>query len=76
MRSRDLREYARQTGVRLVIGALILLFIVGDGLIYIIYGPGAALMGLLCLAGALVPVVLIGLILLAMEWIVKRANRE
>jgi len=75
MTSPDLRQYARQTGIRLVIGALLLIFIVGDGLIFIIYGPASALMGLLCLAGALIPVLLIWLILLAIEWMVKRANQ-
>ncbi len=56
--TRDLRQYARQTNVRLMIGALFLLFVVGDGLIYLIYGRGAALMGLLCLLGGLLPVLL------------------
>jgi hypothetical protein len=35
--SRDLRKYIRQTNVRLVVGALVLLFVVGDGLIYLFY---------------------------------------
>jgi hypothetical protein len=75
MAGRDLRAYARQTGLRLVIGALLVLFIVGDGLIFLIYGPGAAGMGLLCLVGALAPVGLVWLILFLIEWMVKRANR-
>lgn len=74
--SRDLRAYAGQTWVRMVIGALLVLLIVGDGLIYLIYGPGAALTGLLCLVGALAPIGLILLILWLMDWVVKRANRE
>jgi hypothetical protein len=49
---------------------------VGDGLIYLIYGAGSALMGLLCLAGAMVPIALIFAILFLMEWIAKRANRD
>jgi hypothetical protein len=76
MNNRDLRKYARQTNVRLGVGALLVLFIVGDGLIYLIYGPGAAITGLLCLGGGLVPIVLIISALWFMEWIVKRANRE
>lgn len=75
-RETDLRDYARQTNVRLVVGAALILFIVGDGLIYVIYGPYAALMGLLCLLGGLAPLVLIGLVLWLMDWVVKRANRE
>jgi hypothetical protein len=76
MNRRDLRNYARQTNVRLVVGAMLLLFIVGDGLIYIIYGPRSALMGLLCLGVGLAPVLLILFSLLLIEWVVKRANRE
>jgi hypothetical protein len=76
MNSRDLRNYARQTNVRVIAGALLLLFLVGDGLIYVIYGPGAALMGLLCLAGGLLPVIAIILVLWILDWVVKRANRE
>ncbi len=72
---RDLRRYARQTNFRLITGALLLLFIVGDGLIYLIYGPGAALMGLICLMGALVPVFLVILILLLLDWISRRADQ-
>jgi hypothetical protein len=74
--SRDLRKYARQTNFRLIVGALLLLFIVGDGLIYAIYGSSAAVTGLLCILGGLVPVGLIVLALLLLDWITKRANRE
>ena len=74
--SRDLRSYMKDTNVRLILGALALLFIVGDGLIWIIYGFGAAVMGLLCMLGALVPIGLIFLLLNLSDWIVKRANRD
>jgi hypothetical protein len=74
--SRDLRKYMRDTNVRLIAGALLLLFIVGDGLIWLIYGFGAAMMGLLCILASLVPVVLILLLLGLSDWIVKRANRD
>ena len=74
--TRDLRKYMRDTNVRLVAGALLLLFIVGDGLIWIIYGFGAAMMGLLCILAALVPIGLILLLLALSDWIVKRANRD
>ena len=74
--TRDLRKYTRQTNLRLIVGALLLLFIVGDGLIYFLYGGGAALMGLLCLLAALVPVGLTVLVLLLMDWIQKRADRD
>jgi hypothetical protein len=74
--SRDLRKYARQTNIRLIVGALLLLFIVGDGLIYLFYGPGAAVTGLLCLLGGLVPVGLTVLVLFLLDWITRHANRE
>lgn len=73
--SRDLRRYARQTNTRLVLGGILLLFIVGDGLIYYFYGQGAALMGLVCLAAGLSPLVLIWLALLLIEWIARVARR-
>ncbi|MDI6769461.1 MAG: hypothetical protein QMD04_07295 [Anaerolineales bacterium] len=72
----DLRRYARQTNFRLIVGALLLLFIVGDGLIYLIYGPGAALMGLLCLLAGLLPVALTLLIMLLLDWVAKRVSEE
>lgn len=74
--SRDLRKYMKDTNVRLIAGALIGLFVVGDGLIWLIYGPGAALMGLLCMLGAFIPIGLILLLLNLSDWIVKRANRD
>jgi len=71
---RDLREFARQTNVRLAAGAFVLLFGVGLLLIYLIYGSGAVLAGFLCLLGALVPIVLILAWLYGIDWIVKRAR--
>ncbi len=72
--SRDLRKYARQTTARLIGGALLLVFLVGDGLIYLIYGKAAALTGLLCLLAGMIPVILIVLILILLDWIKKRAD--
>jgi len=74
--TRDLRKYARQTNVRLAVGAVLLLFLVGTGLIYFIYGPGAAVTGLLCLLAGLSPIALIILSLAVLDWIQKRANRS
>ncbi|MBI2759211.1 MAG: hypothetical protein HYX49_11105 [Chloroflexi bacterium] len=71
---RDLRDYAKNTNVRLGIGAVILLFIIGTGLIYLIYGPGAAAFGFICLLGGLIPITLIFLALYAIDWIVKNAR--
>jgi magnesium-transporting ATPase (P-type) len=74
--SRDLRKYASQTSVQLIAGAIVLLFVVGLGLIAWIYGPGAAVMGFLCLLGAMVPVGLIVLALFGLDVIVKRINKD
>ncbi|MEW5828420.1 MAG: hypothetical protein AB1846_05975 [Chloroflexota bacterium] len=73
---RDLRRYARQTNVRLIAGAVLLVFVIGDGLIYVIYGLAPALMGFACLLAGLSPILLILLALALMDWIVKRANRD
>jgi hypothetical protein len=69
--SRDLRQYAKQTETRLIIGFLLLVFFVGDGLIFYFYGIGAGLMGLACLAGMLVPALLVVFFLWISEKVVK-----
>ncbi len=74
--SRDLKEYEKQTNRRLIIGAIVLLLVVGVGLIWIIYGGGAASMGFFCLLAGLVPVVLIVGIFYAADWIMKHAGRK
>jgi hypothetical protein len=74
--SRDMRKYSRQTTIGLIIGGLLLLFIVGGGLIYIIYGKGAALSGLACLLFGLIPIGIISLLLWLLGWISKRANPD
>jgi hypothetical protein len=74
--SRDLRRYASQTNTRLIIGGILLLFIVGDGLIYLFYGENAALMGAVCLLLGLSPLILIWIALAGLEWIVKRADNS
>lgn len=73
---RDLRAYSRQTTFRLIAGGLILLFVVGIGLIYFIYGPSAAISGMICLGIGLVPIFLIIIALAIIEWIAKRADRN
>jgi len=74
--TRDMRRYANQTNVRLILGGLLLLFLLGDGLIYILYGKGAAMMGLLCLALGLSPLMIIWGMLWGIEWLARKANQE
>ncbi len=72
--SHDLRKYAQQTNARLVAGFVLILLVVGEGLIYVFYGAGGALMGLLCLAGGLAPLLLIALALWGIDWISRRGQ--
>jgi len=71
---RDLREYAKQSSVRFALGAFILLFVVGDGLIWLIYGSNAAGMGFTCMLAALFPVIMILFVFVGIEWILKHAR--
>ena len=74
--TRDVRHYTRQTYVRLVLGGFFLFYVVGDGLIYLIYGREAAVLGLVCISLGLIPVALIGAFLWLMDWIVKKAGDQ
>ena len=73
---RDLRQFAQQTNRRLILGGILLLFVVGDGLIYLIYGKQAALTGLICLLFGLFPLVLFWISLEVISWLVRRAEGE
>ena len=64
---KDLRAYSRQTRLRALIWFVLILVVVGLGLVWLLYGRSAALMGLLCLAGALIPVSLIALAMLGLD---------
>jgi hypothetical protein len=70
----DLRRYAKQTNFRLIVGFILILFIVGDGLIYLFFGRGAAILGLICLLGSLAPIVLILVALWIIDWVGKKNN--
>lgn len=71
---RDLRQYARQTTFRLILGGLLILFLVGLGLIAWRYGFPAAGLGLLCLFVGLMPIGMIILTLAIWDWIVKHGR--
>lgn len=70
--ARDLRRYARDTNTRLFIGFLLILFLVGDGLIWIIYGREAAILGVVCLLAGLFPLLLIALALWGIDFLLHR----
>ncbi len=71
---RDLRDYAKQTNVRLFVGFFLLVLLIGDGLIYLFYGVAAAVSGLLCIIAGIFPLILIFLAMNLIEWIAKKAN--
>jgi heme A synthase len=73
---RDLRKYAAQTHTRLIVGGVALLLVVGLGLVALLYGVPAALMGLLCILGMLIPIALVGLVMLLLDVIVKKSRGE
>jgi hypothetical protein len=73
---RDLRAYRRQSNLRYIAGMLLLLFVLGEGLIYWLYGGNAALLGLLCLLGGLVPLGLIYLAFQGLDLLLKKLNEE
>jgi hypothetical protein len=74
-RTRSLREHRRRTDRNLLLGFFALLFLVGGGLIGLIYGRGAALVGVACIALGAGLVGLLLLILLGLERISQWLDR-
>lgn len=72
----NMRKYNRATNRRLAIGAILLLFIVGDGLIFLIYGKQAGYLGLICTVSGLAPIVLIAGVLKLLELLRKRLDHD
>jgi len=71
---RDLRQYSKQTNLRLFAGFVLVFVVVGEGLIWLIFGAGAALFGLFCALAAILPIGLIVLILWLAELVLKHAD--
>lgn len=74
--SRDLRKYARQTNFRLALGAILVLFLVGGGLIWVFFGRNAAILGFICLAAGLAPIGLVWLALGGLERLARLLDKE
>jgi hypothetical protein len=70
--ARDLRRYSRNTYAGLLIGFILLLIFVGDGLIWIIYGKQAAILGLVCMLVGLAPILLIVVVLFGIDLLTKK----
>lgn len=68
----DPRAHSKQTSIHLIFGGIGILFLIGDGLVYFIYGPAAAISGFLCLGAGLLPVVIIMGIFWVMEKVVNK----
>jgi hypothetical protein len=73
---RDLRKYARQTDMQLIIGFIVLLIVVGLGLIFFIWGAGAAMTGLICVGVALLPVLAVLGVVWILDYLARRARGE
>jgi hypothetical protein len=50
----DPRKHQRDTERNMLIGASVILLLVGGGLIFALYGAGSGFTGVLCLGGAVV----------------------
>jgi fatty acid desaturase len=72
----DLRKFSKQTIRRLIFGTILILIVVGIGLILLIYGKNAAITGLLCVAGMLLPILLIVFVFYIIDLIIKQSNRS
>lgn len=72
---RDLRQYARGTNRRLIAGFVLLTLSVGGAAIYLVYGPRAMLLGLLCILAGLLPALLIWAALALLGRLADRADR-
>jgi hypothetical protein len=72
----DLRNHARQTKRRLIAGGLGLVFVIGTVLIAVAYGTPAAGCGLAFFLVAMIPIGLISLVLVGLQWISDRTKRD
>ncbi len=73
---RDLRAYAKGTQFRLILGGLLILIFVGNGLIWWVYGPNAVRAALLCTGAGLTPVMIIIVWLWILDKIVRAARGD
>jgi protein-S-isoprenylcysteine O-methyltransferase Ste14 len=71
-RSFDPRRHSQQTQARLVVAGLALLFTVGGGLVWLLYGDAAAVSAVACLTVAVGLVGVLWLMLALLEkWVEK-----
>ncbi|MGH2521929.1 MAG: hypothetical protein ACRDH2_05440 [Anaerolineales bacterium] len=65
----DLRRHRAITDRNLLIGFFAVLFLAGGGLIFLLYGSGAAAFGLLCIALGAVLAGSVLLIMFGLQWL-------
>ena len=70
-RSFDPRRHWQQTQVRLLVGGLAIVGIVGGGLVWLLYGRAAAITTWFCLVGGALVLGLLWVVLGFLEWWVK-----
>jgi hypothetical protein len=63
------RQHRERTDRNLLLGFFALLFIVGGGLIAVLYGSGAAAMGVGCMAAGAVLAGVVVLVMLGIQWL-------
>lgn len=73
---RDLNAYAKSTTIQLIIGALVIILLLGTILIYKFYGANAAVLGLFCLFAGLLPVVLIIGIMVGINRFLEKEHKK
>ena len=61
-------RFARSLEGQLVIGFFLVLYLVGGGLIWLFYGKGAALLGMVCMTGGLFLFLLLYAIVALIGW--------
>lgn len=72
----DLRRHRDITDRNVLIGFFAVLFIVGGGLIWLIYGGPAMAVGLVCMAGGAMLTGLVLLIMLGLQWVSNWLERD
>ncbi len=70
------RAHRAQTDRRLLLGFFALLFVVGGGLIWLLYGSGAAALGLGCMALGAALAGLVLLLMLGLQWLSDWLDRR
>jgi threonine/homoserine/homoserine lactone efflux protein len=73
---RDLRKYSQQTIIRMVIWGILLIFIIGNLMIYIFFGQPAFLTGITCMLAGLLPLGAIYLVFLGLDYFLKKYNQK